>query len=39
MKNTTLASRRMSPNRVLHTVFDCVVEYSVVQVAQCGVGH
>ena len=30
MKKTALASLRMSSNKVLPTVFDCVVEYSVV---------
>ena len=39
MKTKALASRRMSPNRVVQTVFDCVVQYSVVQVAQFGTGQ
>ena len=36
MKKKALASGRMSPSTVLQTVFGCVIQYSVVQVAQCG---
>ena len=36
-KKNPLASGRMSPNRVLQTIFDCVVQYSVGQVVLCGI--